>query len=266
MAEQPRTWQLVERRALVADLVRTQAVLQARSDQLQQIFASRWYRLARFSWRLRRGTLFGKASPPRMAGEESFAQPLDGNGAQSPSEGGGADVAVLLLGERSPQPEAAIESLLEQSLAPGEVLLGNPDEMSAERQLDRLGARFLGTRICAVQQDEALSRSERLRELAELAEARWVAPLEPTLLYERDHLRELVACTHYAGAEVIGFPAPSRGDFHCYVEAVPPHSALAARHLVAERGWPRDEAAMREWFAQGVRIYAGAPPGRATMS
>jgi glycosyltransferase involved in cell wall biosynthesis len=78
MGERPRTWRQAERRALVADLVRTQAILQARSEQLQEIFASRWYRLARFAWRLRRGSVLRKPSPPRMAGEESFAQPLDG--------------------------------------------------------------------------------------------------------------------------------------------------------------------------------------------
>jgi glycosyltransferase involved in cell wall biosynthesis len=77
MGERPRTWQQAERRALVADLVRTQRTLQARSEQLQEIFASRWYRLARLTWRLRRGSLFRKAAPPRMAGEESFSQPLD---------------------------------------------------------------------------------------------------------------------------------------------------------------------------------------------
>ena len=77
MGEQSRTKQQAERRALVADLVRTQSVLQARSEQLQEIFASRWYRLARFAWRLRRGAVFRKVGPPRMAGEESFARPLD---------------------------------------------------------------------------------------------------------------------------------------------------------------------------------------------
>ncbi|MET0304824.1 MAG: glycosyltransferase [Solirubrobacterales bacterium] len=77
MGERPRTGQQAERRALVADLIRTQAILQARSEQLQEIFASRWYRLARFAWRLRRGAVLRKAGPPRMAGEGSFAQPLD---------------------------------------------------------------------------------------------------------------------------------------------------------------------------------------------
>jgi glycosyltransferase involved in cell wall biosynthesis len=75
--EQLRTGQQAERRALVADLVRTQAVLQARSEQLQRIFASRWYRLARFAWRARRPWALRRAGPPRLADEGSFARPLD---------------------------------------------------------------------------------------------------------------------------------------------------------------------------------------------
>ena len=78
MPKEPRTGQQAERRALVADLVRTQAILEARSEQLRGIFASRWYRLARLGWRLRRGRIFRRAAPPRLAGEASFARPLDG--------------------------------------------------------------------------------------------------------------------------------------------------------------------------------------------
>ncbi|HEY8809666.1 MAG TPA: hypothetical protein VIM28_06560, partial [Solirubrobacterales bacterium] len=79
MGERHRTWQQAERRALVADLTRTQSTLQARSEQLQEIFASRWYRLARFTWRLRQGSLFRRPSPPQMAGEDSFVRSLNGN-------------------------------------------------------------------------------------------------------------------------------------------------------------------------------------------
>jgi glycosyltransferase involved in cell wall biosynthesis len=91
MGERPRTWQQTERRALVADLVRTQATLEARTEQLREIFDSRWYRLARFFWRLRRGRL-RRPAPPRPAGEDSFARPLDGGGerANGASPGGGA--------------------------------------------------------------------------------------------------------------------------------------------------------------------------------
>jgi len=86
MDERPRTSQQADRRALVADLVRTQATLQARTEQLQEIFASRWYRLARLAWRLRRGAIFRRADPPRMAGEGSFARPLAGY-REGPDEG-----------------------------------------------------------------------------------------------------------------------------------------------------------------------------------
>jgi glycosyltransferase involved in cell wall biosynthesis len=79
MAERRSDSEHAERRALAADLARTQAVLQARSEQLQGIFASRWYRLARFTWRLRHGRIFRRAAPPRMAGEGSFARPLNGD-------------------------------------------------------------------------------------------------------------------------------------------------------------------------------------------
>lgn len=113
MKERPRTWQQAERRALVADLVRTQATLQARSEQLQTIFASRWYRLARFFWRLRRGRVFRRAAPPRMAGEESFARALDGEGAAAlatepplvpSSNGSGGGVEPAPQREREPIP------------------------------------------------------------------------------------------------------------------------------------------------------------------
>lgn len=86
MRERPRTWQQEERRALVADLVRTQQTLQARSDQLEQIFASRWYRLARFFWRLRRGSLRRPASP-KLAGRDSFARSLSGDSDDPGSSG-----------------------------------------------------------------------------------------------------------------------------------------------------------------------------------
>lgn len=69
--------QQAERRTLVADLARTQATLQARSEQLEAIFASRWYRLGRLLWGLRRGKLRRAATRPRMAEEGSTARPLD---------------------------------------------------------------------------------------------------------------------------------------------------------------------------------------------
>lgn len=89
MDERPRTWRQSEQRALVADLVRTQATLQARTDQLQEIFASRWYRLARLSWRLRRGALLRRPARPQPAGNDSFARSLDDGVATDEAAPGG---------------------------------------------------------------------------------------------------------------------------------------------------------------------------------
>lgn len=177
--------------------------------------------------------------------------------------GEGEQVAVLVAADAPDRLDAAVGSLLDQSLAPNEVLIGLPEGAPAGRELDRLAARFTGARIRTVAQDGGGSQSERLRALARLATAPWVAPLAPTLLYEPDHLRDLIACTRFADAGVIGFGTTLPGGSHRYVAAVRPHAALAARELVAERGWPRDEAAMRAWFAQGIRIYAGEPSAAA---
>jgi hypothetical protein len=196
------------------------------------------------------------------------------------------ETAVLLAcGGGEPFPGEAVGSLLRQSVAPNEVLLGLAGEPPGEGGLDRLAARFPGARIRSISQDGGAPRSARLRELARVAAAPWVAPLAPAGRYGPHHLRDLIACTRFAEAQVIGLgPAGQDGDGagagaggnagagagkdageppHRYVEAVAVDSALAARELVAARGWPDDEAAMRAWFAQGVRIYAGAGDGGA---
>jgi glycosyltransferase involved in cell wall biosynthesis len=153
MGERPRTWQQAERRALVADLVRTQETLQARSEQLQAILGSRWYRVARSAWRARRrrpplaamllaaaalagavlaialatdpgaliAGLLGAAilaaaavactilvpalrdtAVPRMAAEESFARPLNGD---APA----ADEPERLTATPQPPGDAAVD-------------------------------------------------------------------------------------------------------------------------------------------------------------
>lgn len=173
-------------------------------------------------------------------------------------------VATVAAGEL----EEAVDSLLAQSLTPDEVLVGQVGEVTEGRALDRLAAQLPSARIRMLTQDGDATRSQRLRELARLASVPWVAPIAPTLRYAPDHLRDLVACTRFAEAEVIGFAptaALERGEgAHRYTDAVAPHAALATRDLVAARGWPRDETEMRGWFAHGVRIYAGdhgAPAG-----
>jgi Glycosyl transferases group 1 len=171
--------------------------------------------------------------------------------------GSGEETAVLVAAGEHEELSGIVDALIDQSLAPNEVLLGLPDGAGAEGDLDRLAKRFPGTRIRTISQTSKAPHSRRLRELARLAVAPWVAPMAPTLPYGPHHLRDLVACTGFTDAEAIGFAATAVEGPHRYAEAVPPHAALAARALVADRGWPRDEAAMRRWFAQGVRIYAG---------
>lgn len=168
--------------------------------------------------------------------------------------GAGEETAALVTVGPADKLGDAVDSLLEQSLAPDEVLFGLAGGAIGERDLDRLRERYPGARIRTLAQDSDTPRSQRLRELARLAAAPWVVPIAPTVRYDPDHLRDLVACTRFAAAQVIGFAPDQR---HRYVEAVLPHTALAARELVAARGWPRDEAAMRRWFAEGIRIYAG---------
>jgi hypothetical protein len=171
--------------------------------------------------------------------------------------GAGEETAVLLAAGEGEELGEAVDSLLGQSLAPNEVLLGLAGVATADRDLDRLAERFPGARIRRLPQDGGASQSERLRELARLAAAPWVVPMAPTLRYGPHHLRDLVACTRFADAQVIGFDPPAGCEPHRYTDAVPPYAALAARELVASRGWPRDEVAMRRWFDAGVRIYAG---------
>ncbi len=173
--------------------------------------------------------------------------------------GAGEETAVLLAAGGGEELGAAVDSLLNQSLAPNEVLVGLVGDTAVERDLDRLAERFPGARIRTMAQRPGTTRSERLRELARLAAAPWVAPMEPALHYGPHHLRDLVACTRFAEAEVIGLGTAPEDAQHRYVDTAPPHAALAARELVATRGWPANEAAMRAWFAAGVHIYAGDP-------
>jgi Glycosyl transferases group 1 len=171
--------------------------------------------------------------------------------------GAGEEVAVLLAPAAAEDIGEAVASLAAQSLAPNEILVGPAGDANPERDLERLAERSPGARIRSLAQRDEATRSERLRELARLAASPWVAPIAPTLRYGPHHLRDLIDCTRFAEADAIGFASPGGEGPHRYTDAVPPHAALARRELVAARGWPRDEAAMRRWFAEGVRIYAG---------
>jgi len=168
----------------------------------------------------------------------------------------GEEAAVLVAAGTAVEVGEAVDSLIDQSLAPDEILFGLERGVAVEGDLDRLRERFPGARIRTLYQDGNAEQSERLRELARLAAAPWAVPIAPTLRYGPHHLRDLLGCTRFADADVIGL-AGGESESHRYAVSVRPYAALATRALVAERGWPRDEAELRRWFEAGVRSYAG---------
>lgn len=237
---------------ILGDLVPVAATREEATEQLERLLGDEGER-RRLVERGRRHVLAAHTYRDRLA------ELVTAVGFDVPA-GAGEETAVLLLAGAGEELGEAVDSLLDQSLAPNEVLLGLAGTASVDRELDRLAERFPGARIRRLPQDGGASHSQRLRELARLAAAPWVVPMAPALRYSPHHLRDLVACTRFAAARVIGFGAATGGGAHRYTDAVPPYAALAARGLVASRGWPRDEAAMRRWFAAGVRIYAGDEP------
>jgi glycosyltransferase involved in cell wall biosynthesis len=235
---------------VLGDLVPTAAGPEEATEQLEMLFGDDAY-YRDLAVRGRRHVLGAHTYRDRLA-ELTAAVGFD------VPVGIGEETAVLLVAGEAAEVGEAVDSLLDQSVAPNEVLIGLSDGAAAEeRNLDRLRERYPGARIRTLSQSRDTPRSRRLRELARLAAAPWVAPIAPTLRYGTHHLRDLIACTRFAEAQVIGFDTAATGAARRYAEAVLPHAALAERELVAARGWPRDEAAMREWFFAGVRIYAG---------
>jgi Glycosyl transferases group 1 len=241
---------------ILGDLVPVAGTREEATEQLERLLGDEGER-RRLTERGRRHVLAAHTYRDRLA------ELVTAVGFDVPA-GAGEETAVLLVAGEGEELGEAVDSLLGQSLAPNEVLLGLAGAASADRELDRLVERFPGARIRRLPQDGGAARSERLRELARLAAAPWVVPVAPALRYGPHHLRDLVACTRFADAQVIGFGgAATGGGPHRYTDAVPPYAALAARELVASRGWPPDEAAMRRWCAAGIRIYAGDEPTEA---
>jgi spore maturation protein CgeB len=168
----------------------------------------------------------------------------------------GSEVAAIALADRDSQLRTIEDVLLAQSRAPDEIIVGLGDEGLAPAGLEQLRERFGPARVRTVAQHDDAARPQRWRELAALAAAPWVAPLQPDGVYLEDHLRDLSACTAFAAAEVIG-TAGSESAVHRYVDGVDPRAALAERALVARRGWAEDAAGQRRWFEEGIRFYAG---------
>jgi Glycosyl transferases group 1 len=154
-----------------------------------------------------------------------------------------------------------VSAISSQTRPPAELLIGLGTETSVAGDLQELSDGSSDLRVRVVQQDPGASRSQRYRELAALAVSPWVAVMNPRHEYGPDHLGDLLIATRYAEADVIG-SAPAEQRF---TEFVHPHSALARRELIADRGWPDEMpaswAALEGWFREGVRFFSGGAGG-----
>jgi SAM-dependent methyltransferase len=182
--------------------------------------------------------------------------------------------AIMLLDERHDEDE------LERSEigVSGEVTLMSEtlvgvvgDAVSADDVERRLPAGLRSNRLRVVAQDAGAPASDRIRDLARLATAPWLAVLDSAHGYRPHHLSDLTLAAGFASADVIGSALPgltgldSLPTEHLFVTAVHPHSAIARRELVAARGWPSTEAdaveVMGRWHREGVRLYAAESDG-----
>ncbi len=158
-----------------------------------------------------------------------------------------------------------------QRTVPAELLIGLGVETSVAGDLHQLSEARSDVRVQVVQQDQAEDRNQRFRELAALASSPWVGIVQPAHQYGEYHFMDLLVCSRFAEADVIGSAgfdaisgtAPPKTDLeHRYVDSVHPHSAIARRSLVVSRGWPDRMPgagdAMRDWSRQGVRIFSGS--------
>jgi Glycosyl transferases group 1 len=173
-----------------------------------------------------------------------------------------AAAAVLVEGvEDARGVRSLVSAISSQSRPPAELLIGLGTETSVAGDLQELSDGSSELRVRVVQQDPGASRSQRYRELAALAVSPWVAVMHPRHQYGRDHLRDLLIATRYAEADVIGSAASEQR----FTEFVHPHSALARRELIADRGWPDEMpgswATLEGWFREGVRFFSGGSGG-----
>lgn len=173
------------------------------------------------------------------------------------SDNDGERTAALAIARNREELNRVCDAVLRQTRLPDEVLVGCDDGASLDGGVERVRERLPDGRVRVVRQQPHDSPPQRLRELASLATTEWVAPLRPEARYGPDHLKGLLACTRFADAQVVGAGGLERTMG--YVAAVSPDAAVAARDLVARRGWPQDVDEMRRWFAEGTRIYAADP-------
>ncbi len=172
---------------------------------------------------------------------------------------------------RDPTPRAGILLLADSTAAAGrtlasvgaaagrvrEVVIGVPADVPLDGPLDVLAQTAPALSVRLVHQADGLGERERMRELAALAQGPWVAPLRGGVAFRGEDLDELLACTTYAHAEVIGGGDPRgalRAPEQSFVADLDPTFTLAARDRVASIGWP-GASGLSEWSRRGMRLY-----------
>ncbi len=169
-----------------------------------------------------------------------------------------ADIARA-VGYRVSLPEPSLTLLLldeeeiDDATTVTSVVLGVTDWRAGRLRQTELASRFGDIPIRLAESSSTESREERLRRLAAVAEAGWVAIVGAPRT-GRARLNPLYGAMSYADADIIGW---ADGD------TVSPTWAIAKREVVLERGWPSSsrDAAERfgSWAADGVVFHEMAP-------
>jgi hypothetical protein len=190
----------------------------------------------------------------------------------SPDLGDGiAALALIDDAEQARKVSDLVAAISSQRSVPAELLIGLGLDMSVAGDLHQLSHAGSDVRVQIVQQDHAEERHQRFRELAALASSPWVGIVDPAHDYGEYHFMDLLVCTRFTEADVIGsagFDAtseadPAKGSLELrYVDCVHPHSAIARRRLVVSRGWadrmPGAGETLRDWSRQGVLFFSGS--------
>jgi Asp-tRNA(Asn)/Glu-tRNA(Gln) amidotransferase C subunit len=164
-------------------------------------------------------------------------------------------IAALALIDDLSQRDSIEDVMLAQDRAAEEIVVGVIGDLAGQ-PLARTLEQFGSDRVHVIAQPAEMPRSQRWRELAGRSAATWVAPIFAGTPYPPHHLRDVAACTAFADASVIFSPAERR-DEHRYVQGGDPRYALCERALVSDLGWAEAADEQRQWFASGVRFYAG---------
>jgi hypothetical protein len=183
-------------------------------------------------------------------------------------------IAVLALiddAEQARKVSDLVAAISSQRSVPREFLIGLGLETSVAGDIHELSAARGDVRVQVVQQDQGGERTKRFRELASLASSPWVGIVDPAHHYGEYHFMDLLVCTRFTDADVIGSAAfdvissagSTQGDLELrYVDSVHPHSAIASRRLVVNRGWPDRmpgaDQTFRDWSGQGIRCFSGS--------